>query len=328
MIISISRDEIEEVARAVGACDAPMRAWDRASANPRTILDVNSGRLTVELYDLDLSLNEIDWAERHLSAFAAPMGAQLLRARAFCVARMVVLAARSELSSPPREDDRDILRHLRVRRAKSWSAIARLVAAYGELRIPRPPYRESVGPLPLMRRWCTYARSWASYVYGLQKEWVVPTQPWDLRVREYDDRDSQHIELMIDRAPRSYAEIRAERAAKQAAYEERLDQAARQIGDGTIRLVSHWDVPRGYYRAQAGQEGGTLLVGEDDAVRAISLPGALRRAGISLFSGEAPIDALYRHLEHMVPGERSPRLRGMAGRVRRLPASDRARAVS
>lgn len=319
MIISISREELSVVVEAVGACGAPLRKFDELFEDGRIFK--RGERIVVDT--LRLYGFEGTWAEQHLSGFEAPELASALRANAFRVGRMVVRAAQSAMASMPRWDDSPLVRRMRFRRAKSWRAIAGLVDAYETIVLPGGSER-----IPgLVTRWLTHKAAWWDSSSGLDSEWVVPTNLFDLRVSEYTHRDGR--EIRISRSPRTRAEIRAERAAKQATYEHDLAIAAGFIRWGDMVLVdAAADAPRGVYVAYDGQEGGTLsryVTGAGHTT--VSLPGALRRAGVNVAEGEAPIDALRRHLADLEPERRATRLRSMPARLRRLPAGDMARAM-
>jgi hypothetical protein len=230
-----------------------------------------------------------------------------------------VRARRRGIDAPPSRQDDHLLQRMRVRRVRGWSAAARLVAAYGRLHIQRLPRA-----LRLVPRWSTYRRPWWGQTQGdLEIEWIVPTARGDLRVRKFGDP----AEVWVEFSARSMASIRAERTERQARYETVLSLVADQIAAGTIRLTEQWAPAPGQAYATDGQKGGSIQYGFLDTIASVSLSGALRRAGVTVSPNEAPIEALRRHLAEVAQEDRAPRLRGLT-RVRRLPASDRARAVA
>lgn len=103
---------------------------------------------------------------------------------------------------------------------------------------------------------------------------------------------------------------RAARRARTEAYDLALDRVANEIAHRTMVVWSRPDssaaIPVGAHEVTDGVNGGTIVGA--DGIR-VSLPGALRRAGVSVAEGERPADALRRHLD--VQEERTVRPRGI-----------------
>lgn len=132
--------------------------------------------------------------------------------------------------------------------------------------------------------------------------------------------DYVHIhDLAVERAGREAARKRNREA--HLAYLKLLDEAAASVAVGAM--------PEGW-TAHSGQEGGCLIRERytppsfpSDVGRwwseSLSIPGVLRRAGVSVADDEMPIDALRRATASEVELTPLPRMR-----VRRLPPSQRA----
>lgn len=109
---------------------------------------------------------------------------------------------------------------------------------------------------------------------------------------------------------------RAARRAQAAIYEETAARAAEDVDAGTIVLQRDlcWGSPRrpGAWEAYDGQKGGVLVSPEGVTV---SLPGVLRRAGVSVADDDRPLDVL---LQHLLDCVRECRIRG------RMPRTGRA----
>lgn len=239
-------------------------------------------------------------------------------AAAFAAGKVAVKEARKELSSPPEKSDGELLRRLRARSAKSWIQIARLVAVYG--RVAFGGYRPR---LPKLHpRWMLWRRPWyAGNEPGVEALWVVPTL--DLKVEHYVERDDTTIYVSLSET--KFESVRALRARGHREYIERLEAVGRAIEVGTIRLhCGSNDPPAGYFSARDGQEGGNIRFWSDGNYVTVSLPGALRVAGVTTAPGEAPLQALLRvcQLARFEEAALSSRPRPRP-RARRLPACDR-----
>lgn len=206
----------------------------------------------------------------------------------------------------------------RVMVARSWAEVAAIIKVAGPVTVGSKRWTWRMPrELQLATKWCVYRRPWHQSSEVLSESFVVPTSRGDLWVGVYD------AEVRVEISKRTRAEIRAERAADHRAYEERLSKVAARIADGTLRLIDVDDPPAGFVAARSGQEGGMLLWVERLVVYKVSLPGALRRAGVAVAEDEEPIDALRRALssgreDHAI------KLRGLPARIRRMKPSARA----
>lgn len=217
--------------------------------------------------------------------------------------------AATVIPRPADPSDPQWLRRRRVSAAKSWTALAALVVVYDRVDVTPKDLRRLAGGKELPSAWQVERAPWYRSIRESVDAWIVPTgMDRDLYViRQWDG-------ISIRESTQKFSEVRALRRAAQEQYEARLDMVANALRNADVMAVVDC--------VSEGQEGGSVRLHDGSTV---SLPGALRRAGISVAANERPIDAWHRSA---TPEFESPiRGRGSKARNKRLPAADR-RAVA